>query len=144
LWLALSVSRPEGDSGVGSGTPFYPFRVGLPETRPDTWIPALAGDPAPLSFRGETPEARDAYVNRENQIDVDAHQNDDLQQLLAAFRSARLETISMARGLDASQLRTPLAIEGHDLSLVQLFPSAHLHARLHVEHIQRALAGDSP
>lgn len=101
---------------------------------------ALAGDRTPLSFRGETPQERDAYVNRENQIDVDAHQSDELQQLLVAFREERLVTISTARSLEAPQFGMPLIIEGHQLALVQLFRSAHVHARLHVQHVQRALA----
>lgn len=104
----------------------------------------LAGDRTPLAFRGDSARARDEYVNRENQVDVDLHRDDELEQLLGAFEAARRQTIRTLRDLEESRLQTPLTAEGRRLSLGQLFPIAHTHARLHVDHVRRALDAASP
>jgi hypothetical protein len=102
----------------------------------------VANDPDPvrLSLRGNTPEERTAFVNRENQDQVQSYRGQSFEELLDELRNVRELRIQLLNGLSDEQLARPVAgSQQADLQWAALLGSTR-HAEAHVEIVQQALA----
>lgn len=100
---------------------------------------AADGESDLLSHRGQTSEERDAYVNQENQREVDARRELDVETLLRQFVEAREQTRGLIRQLASSGPTTIALTAGRDVPIEDLAGGSASHARLHLELLERAL-----
>ena len=97
-------------------------------------------DPVRLSHRGNTPEERTAYVNSENQAQVQSRQGQSLEELLEELQDVCEQRIQLIRGLSDDQLaRLVPGSQRADLQWAELLASTR-HAYAHVKMVQNALA----
>ncbi len=102
----------------------------------------VANDPDPvrLSRRGNTPEERSAFVNRENQDQVQSRRGEGFEELIEALRNVCEQRIQLLDGLTDEQLARPVpGSQRADLQWAALLGSTR-HAEAHVEIVHRALA----
>jgi hypothetical protein len=102
---------------------------------------ALLGEPNPLRAgrRGATAEERDAYVNRENQDQVDARRAIALNALLDEFAAARDRTCALiGRLTNEERARVVRAGPGREVRLDAILGSSARHAHAHLELVRRA------
>lgn len=102
----------------------------------------VASDPDPvrLSRRGNTPEERAAYVNRENQAQVQSRRGQGFEELLEELRNVRELRIQLIQELTDEQLAQLVSgSQRADLQWAELLGSTR-HAEAHLEIVQRALA----
>jgi DinB superfamily len=102
----------------------------------------VANDPDPvrLSRRGNTPEERTAFVNRENQDQVQSRRGQSFEELLDELRNVSALRIQVVNGLSDEQLARPVAgSQRADLQWAALLGSTR-HAEAHVELVRRAFA----
>jgi len=93
-----------------------------------------------LSRRGNTPEERTAYVNSENQAQVESRRGQSLEDLLGELRDVYEQRIHLLRGLSDDQLaRLVPGSQRADLQWAELLGSTR-HADAHVKMVQNALA----
>jgi hypothetical protein len=69
---------------------------------------AVSGESNPVGFGGGSRDEIIAGVHRNNQDNVEAHRNDDLDTLLADIDAARAETLALLDELTDEQLASPL------------------------------------
>ena len=101
----------------------------------------VANDPDPirLSRRGNTPEERTAFVNRENQDQVETRRGQSFEELLDELRNVHEQRIQLLNGLSDDQLARPVpGSKRADLTWAALLGSTR-HAEAHVEIVHRAL-----
>jgi uncharacterized damage-inducible protein DinB len=102
----------------------------------------VAGDPDPVrvSRRGNTPEERTAFVNRENQAQVESRRGQSFEEFLDELRKVCDKRIQLLDGLTDDQLsqQTPGA-QRADVTWAALLGSTR-HAEAHLAMVQRALA----
>jgi hypothetical protein len=101
----------------------------------------VAGDPDPvrLSRRGTTPDERSAFVNRENQEQVESRRGQSYDDLLSELRTVREQRIGLVERLDDAQMaRSVPGAPRADLAWGALLGSTR-HAEAHLEMVQRAL-----
>jgi DinB family protein len=97
-------------------------------------------DPVRLSRRGSTPEERTAYVNSENQAQVESRRGKNLEDLLGELRDVCEQRIQLLRGLSDDQLaRLVPGSQRADLQWAELLGTTR-HADAHVKMVQSALA----
>lgn len=97
-------------------------------------------DPVRLSRRGDTPDERTAFVNGENQDQVEARRGQSCEELFDELRKVREQRIQLLNGLSDEQLaRSVPGSERADLTWAALLGSTR-HAEAHVEIVRRALA----
>lgn len=102
----------------------------------------IAGDPDPirLSRRGNTADERIAFVNSENQAQVESRRGQTFEDLLAELGDVCEQRIHLVRGLSDDQLARPVAgSQRADLRWAELLGNTR-HAEAHLEMVQRALA----
>lgn len=102
---------------------------------------AVNGDSQPLRARGATQEERDAFVNEENERDVEAHRGEGLERLVELWSKARAETLRrIARLSDQDwDLRLSLPDSSGQVTLRALLPAPVRHADAHLDQIRRGL-----
>jgi hypothetical protein len=106
----------------------------------------VAGDPDPvrLSRRGNTPDERTAFVNRENQEQVESRRGQSYDDLLGELRRVRDKRIQLLHGLDDDQLaRSVPGSPRADLVWSALLDNTR-HAEAHLEIVRRALDRGTP
>jgi hypothetical protein len=97
-------------------------------------------DPVRLSRRGNTPEERTAYVNSENQAQVESRRGQSLEDLLGELRDVCEQRIQLLSGLGDDQLaRLVPDSQRTDLQWAELLGTTR-HADAHVKMVQSALA----
>jgi len=102
----------------------------------------LAGDsdPVGLSRRGNTPEERTAFVDRENQAQVQSRRDQSFDELLDELRRVSEQRIQLLHGLRDDQLSRPVpGSQRDDLMWASLLGSTR-HAEAHLAIVQSALA----
>jgi hypothetical protein len=102
----------------------------------------VASDPDPvrLSRRGNTSEERAAFVNSENQDQVQARRGQSFDELLDELRNVSEQRVQHLYALSDEQLARPVpGSQRADLKWGALLGSTR-HAQAHVEIVQRALA----
>ena len=101
-------------------------------------------DPARLSRRGNTSHERNAFVNKENQDQVQFRNGQGFAELLDELRNVCEQRIQLLNGLTDEQLaRLVPSSERAGLQWAALLGSTR-HAEAHVEIVQRALAETRP
>jgi hypothetical protein len=96
----------------------------------------VAREPNPLRLerRGSTGEERTAYVNRENQLNVDDRRELLLQDLLEELLALRSQLASLVGSLSQDDLTRPVAVApGRELAARALLESSDRHAKAHLE-----------
>jgi hypothetical protein len=104
---------------------------------------AASGETDLLASRGQTSEEQDAYVNRENQREVDARREADLESLLQDFIAAREHTCRLLRRIAGSGPSAVVLTAGNAVPIKTLAGGSGSHARLHLELLERVL-GEGP
>jgi DinB superfamily len=102
----------------------------------------VANDPDPvrLARRGNTPEERTAFVNSENQAQVQSRRGHSFEELLDELGKVCEQRIQLLDGLSDDQLARPVpGSQQVDLLWAALLGSTR-HAETHLEIVQRALA----
>lgn len=100
---------------------------------------AARGETDLLGDRGDTPAERDAFVNRENQREVDARRGVALEALLSEFGTARERTCALLGMLARSVPPAISLAPGNEVPLSDLAGGSGNHARLHLDLLRRAL-----
>jgi hypothetical protein len=101
----------------------------------------VASDPDPvrLSRRGSTPEERTAFVNSENQDQVQSRRGQGFEELLDELRNVSEQRIQLLNGLSDEQLARPVpGSQRADLQWAALLGSTR-HAQAHVEIVHQAV-----
>jgi hypothetical protein len=101
------------------------------------------GETGLLADRGSTSEEQDAYVNRENQREVDARRGLGLEPLLREFLDARDETCRLLRRIASSGHRTMALAPGNEVPIDALAGASGTHARLHLDLLGRVVRADA-
>jgi DinB superfamily len=97
-------------------------------------------DPVRLSRRGNTPEERTAYVNSENQAQVESRRGQSLDDLLGELREVCEQRIQLLSGLSDDQLaRLVPNSQRADLQWAELLGSTG-RADAHAKMVRIALA----
>jgi hypothetical protein len=95
----------------------------------------VAREPNPLRLerRGSTVEERAAYVNRENQLNVDDRRELLLPDLLEDLLALRSQLASLVGPLSQDDLTRPVAVApGRELPACTLLESSDRHAKAHL------------
>lgn len=103
----------------------------------------VAGDPDPvgLSRRGNTPNERTAFVNRENQAQIQSRRGQSFDELLDELRKVIEQRIQLLHGLNDDQLAWPIpGSQRANLQWAALLGNTR-HAEAHLATVQHALAG---
>jgi hypothetical protein len=140
------LGRPCTASDHPAGAPWRPrdhlaHVTAAEESFGDVLERALLGEPDPLRAgrRGATAEERDAYVNRENQDQVDARRAIALNALLDQFAAARDRTCALIGRLTNEQrARVVPAGPGREVRLDAILGSSARHAHAHLELVRQA------
>ena len=97
-------------------------------------------DPTRISLRGNTPAERDAFVNRQNQAQVESHRGQSFEDLVEELRGACEHRVQLLKGLADEQLARPVpGAQRADVQWAALLGSTH-HAEAHLDMVRRALA----
>jgi len=97
-------------------------------------------DPVRLSSRGNTPEARTAFVNSENQAQVESRRGQSFEELLDELRNVCEQRIQLIFGLSDDQLAQSVpGSQQADLQWAALLGNTR-HAAAHLVIVQSALA----
>ena len=97
-------------------------------------------DPVRLSSRGNTPEESTAFVNRENQAQVEFRRGQSFEELLNELRNACKQRMQLIYGLSDDQVAQSVpGSQQADLKWAALLGNAR-HAEAHLMIVQRALA----
>jgi hypothetical protein len=102
----------------------------------------VAGDPNPLRLarRGNTPEERSAFLNRENQQQVEQRRGQDRDQLLEELRRVRAERSALVINLSDQELSRPVpGWPAPDPAAANILASTR-HSQAHGELVRNALA----
>lgn len=101
----------------------------------------LEGDSEPLRARGATQDERDAFINEENERDVESHRAESVDHLIQAWSEARAETLRRGGSLSEQDwnLRLDLPDSPHQVTVRALLLSPVRHADAHLEQIRRGL-----
>lgn len=99
------------------------------------------GDSEPLRARGATREERDAFVNEENERDVETHRGESRERLVDAWLDARAETLRRVAALSDEVRNLPLSLPdaSAQVTVRALLLSPVRHADAHLDQIRRGL-----
>ena len=96
--------------------------------------------PTRLESRGDTPEERSIFVNRENQAVIENRQHQTVAGLLEEFVALRSQLVSMVEGLSSNDLVWNLAVTAErDAAVGILLGSSDRHARAHLQTLRGVL-----
>ncbi len=99
------------------------------------------GDREPLRGRGATQAERDAFVNEENERDVEAHRGESLANLIRLWSEARAETLRRVAGLSDQDRSRSLSLpdSSGQVTVRALLLSPLRHADAHLDQLGRGL-----